>query len=60
MLVAVLAVTMLRKVLQPAGGALNQADVDAALRTSFDQVFSERPACAPEILARTPARLAGC
>jgi len=35
------------------------ADVDIALRATFDQVFGEAPACAPETLARNPARAAG-
>jgi lipoyl(octanoyl) transferase len=41
------------------GVAATTADLDAALRAMFDQAFGEPSACAPETLARNPARSAG-
>jgi lipoyl(octanoyl) transferase len=39
------------------GVVATMTDVDTQLRATFDQVFSEPSACAPEALARTPTRL---
>jgi lipoyl(octanoyl) transferase len=41
------------------GIAATTAEVDSALRATFDRVFGEAPACAPETLAPNPARSAG-
>jgi lipoyl(octanoyl) transferase len=41
------------------GIAPTMAEVDAALRATFDQVFSGPPECPPQALTRIPARLPG-